>query len=580
MKGEGIAQAVLLAAVLAGVLFRLVSLDAGDLWYDEARQFWRAKGIAVDEMTVGRRPLADTLRLNASTNLEPPLMTTLLHYWSRAGDSLAWLRLLPCLLGIVALPLMYGSALALGMRRTGALLVTALCSLSLPWVYYSLDLKAYALSLACTSLVILLTVRMLGGTTGGIARYGALSAAICAGCLSIYGFWLLLPFLCGTVLIRILSDPRLRWRGTAGALWFFFTPLLLALAFALTHQQDHFQRGGSLIWYIEYLKPYWEKGLGACAVRFAEFLAGMLSWQLAGVKVRFCAPSGVLLAALLLLLVPLIVSAMVREWRRGDLSRCWVIAGFLYGVGVCTALSIMARFPLGPVRQNLFLSPFLMLSCAICACGPRARNGQPRNRWAALAAALAAALLLGSSMYAILDLRSRKFDRADIRGLVRRVEERVCADGDRPAYLYADEKTHYTFKYHYLFSASRLRERIPPRRVRLSTLLIWTDRRNWLGEIEDMFAFAGRDAGGSCTQWYLLSGASPWDYSQSLKDYARIEDFLAGRKGVSGIETIDALSARALRVDYRAPSAPSIPSYRAIGNAIAPPRGFPHASRF
>lgn len=552
MNEDKIVRAVLLVAILGGVLFRLVSLDGGDLWYDEGKQFWVAKGIPIHDMTMSTHPLMDTIRLNEPMNLEPPLMTVMLHYWSKAGDSIAWLRLLPCLLGIVAMSLMYGSALALGLRRAGALLVAALCSLSLPWVYYSLDLKAYSLNLACTSLVIFLTVRMLRDKHGGTVRYGALCAAVFAGCFSIYGFWLLLPFLYATIFLRILSDTRLRWRGKAGTLWFFAVIPLLAIAFALTHQQNHFQRGGSMIWYLPYLRPSWERGMGEFAARFVELLAGMISWQLSGMPVYIRTPRGVILAVLFLFFIVLVCHALVREWKNRNLPRLWVLSGFVYLMTVCSFLSIKGLFPLGPVRQNIFLSPFLILSFAICARCPAAATGATPDSWRGRVAGLVIAFLLISSLLSILRLRSVKFDRADVRGLVARIEN-ASASSATPAYLYADLKTRYVFKHHYFFSAPSLRERIPPHRIRFGNLVIWVDRQNWPEEIEDAFRAAEKDSGGAFTQWYLLSGSNAYDYEQSLPDYGRIEEFLAGKEGVSGVEKIDTYAARALKVEYAAP---------------------------
>ena len=86
------------AILILGAVVRLYGLGERSLSYDECQQFWASQG----------NPLVSNRRIT----LDPPLFALLLHAPSLVSRSEAWLRLLPCLFGILAIP-----AVALLARR-------------------------------------------------------------------------------------------------------------------------------------------------------------------------------------------------------------------------------------------------------------------------------------------------------------------------------------------------------------------------------------------------------------------------------------------------------------------------------
>ena len=68
------------------------------LWFDEAGQFWIAKGLNHDSdpmSPVGN--VVDVIRNNRHFNLDPGGFGVLLHFWSMIGNGYVWLRTLPLL---------------------------------------------------------------------------------------------------------------------------------------------------------------------------------------------------------------------------------------------------------------------------------------------------------------------------------------------------------------------------------------------------------------------------------------------------------------------------------------------------
>lgn len=141
------------AAVALGAFaaFRLPALVRYPPWTDEV---WT--------IATYHRLFSNMLRTEADDQTQPPLFYALLWFWRKAGgDALWWLRLLPCLFGIlIALPVLAICRRArLGAEAT--VLALALVASSQLMIFYSDELRNYSLYalLAACSLALWMRVR-------------------------------------------------------------------------------------------------------------------------------------------------------------------------------------------------------------------------------------------------------------------------------------------------------------------------------------------------------------------------------------------------------------------------------------
>ncbi|MBD5656449.1 MAG: glycosyltransferase family 39 protein, partial [Candidatus Eremiobacteraeota bacterium] len=162
-------RVVLAVAILAGVFFRVYHLDRKVYWEDEVVGTVRALGYTEAHIVavapgiadaaglqkyfhpatpaMGGDRLADTVKsLAAEDPQHPPLYYVLSHVWmDRFGSSVAAIRALPVLFGLLALPVAYWLAFELFGSATIALLATALLAISPFHVLYAQEAREYSL---------------------------------------------------------------------------------------------------------------------------------------------------------------------------------------------------------------------------------------------------------------------------------------------------------------------------------------------------------------------------------------------------------------------------------------------------
>jgi hypothetical protein len=74
------------------------------LWFDEAGQFWIAKGLNhYSDPLQQEQGVAAVIENNAYYNMDPGGFSILLHFWSKLGGSHFWLRVLPLLFFILSI---------------------------------------------------------------------------------------------------------------------------------------------------------------------------------------------------------------------------------------------------------------------------------------------------------------------------------------------------------------------------------------------------------------------------------------------------------------------------------------------
>ncbi|HEU5180385.1 MAG TPA: hypothetical protein VFW45_06320 [Candidatus Polarisedimenticolia bacterium] len=358
--------------IVLGSAVRLFGLGERSLSYDECQQFWASQGNA--------------LVANREITLDPPGFAVLLHLHSLAARGETWLRLLPCLIGIAAIPAVY----LLARRATGDLATSRAAAFFFalaPYpIRYAQSLRVYSLTLLFGALLPAVWLAMMS-PPGGVserdrpsgdktrtASFMLLGLTAFGGMLAMYGMlWLCLAILAATWLPGVTPDSTVR-RRTSIALLAGMAAAAPAYAFSIPGQMA---RGTPASFYEDKFLP--RDGL-LPALRF--FAGGIL--DLSGYFSFILPIAGALFGALA-------VIGMVNLWRRSE-GRAATTA-FLLGVSAAAAGSALWLYPFGATRQMLYAAPlFYVLS----ASGIMALRGMARG---ALSAALLIAIATGSAIF-------------------------------------------------------------------------------------------------------------------------------------------------------------------------------------
>jgi mannosyltransferase len=199
---------VLVALCALAALLRFYRLDAQSLWYDE--------GISAHQLTRSFPEIAAA----AARDTHPPLYYWLLKVWGQAfGATELGLRSLSALLGVAAVGLTW----LIGRRLFGggaALVTGVLLACSPLAVYYSQEVRMYALVLACGLLA-----------SWGYVR-GSLWLYVVGGAAAVYSQYLGAAFLVALNLHALLwwrsrsAGGWLRWLGANALIGLIFLPWL------------------------------------------------------------------------------------------------------------------------------------------------------------------------------------------------------------------------------------------------------------------------------------------------------------------------------------------------------------------
>jgi hypothetical protein len=346
------------AILILGAAVRLFGLGDRSLSYDECQQFWASRG----------NPLIS----NREITLDPPLFAALLRVYSLPSRSDLWLRLLPCLFGVLAIPAVAGLARAAGGDASTARLAALFTALAPYPIRYSQSLRVYALTLLMCALLpgAYLAARKTGGTREW-ARTGILA---CAALLTMYGaVWIVLA-------MAILSVWDWRRRATpgaargvlaivgaaAGALPFYLAslPAQMGHGTPAAFYEDKFLPAGGLLPGLRFLAratlELWSY------LSFIHPAAGLLFGALAGAGAIFL-------------------------FRRVD-GRIPALL-FLLSVAAAAAASMLRLYPYGGTRQMLFAGPlfFVLVAAGVAGLRPAARG--------IIVPAFAAALIAGAGIF-------------------------------------------------------------------------------------------------------------------------------------------------------------------------------------
>lgn len=152
----------LLLAVALGAALRLHGLAARSVWYDEGYSLFVA-----DHYVDG------ALRfMQAAYNTDAPVIIVLLHAWQAVGRGLGaftpgseahdfWVRLVPCLFGILGVPLTFAACRAIVKEPRAALVAAFLFAVSPLQVFYAQELKPYSIYVALSLAALVCFVKAL-----------------------------------------------------------------------------------------------------------------------------------------------------------------------------------------------------------------------------------------------------------------------------------------------------------------------------------------------------------------------------------------------------------------------------------
>ena len=348
------------ATLILAACVRLPGLGARSLSYDESQQFWASQG--------------SVLTSNRDITLDPPGFALLLHLHAAAGRSEAWLRLLPCLLGILAVAAVYHLALASTADPWTARTAAFFMALAPYPIRYSQSLRVYSLAMLCAAALVAAFLEAGDDATRPPWKRSVL-LGVCtfASLLAVYG----------SVWLVVILAGLLAWRGRGargpgwwGALIGLAAGTALAVPFYVLSLPVQLTAGTPSSFYEDKFLPHALLPAVGFLVRgtgdLFAFFSFIESW------------TGLLFGA-----VALVGAVGLRRQRRGA-EVTVVFAGSLM---LAAAASAFRLYPYGGTRQMLFAAPlFYVLGAAGIRSLGRPLRGLP-------AAAVVIAIVAGCGIF-------------------------------------------------------------------------------------------------------------------------------------------------------------------------------------
>ena len=153
--------AVALVVLVAALARVAVNLDRPYLWFDEAGQFFIAKGLHHDAAPLAEpRGLAEVIEGNRHYNRDPGGFSVALHAWARVADGHRWLRALPFAMYVATIAVLVLLVHRWSRDWLGAVLAGLLPVLAGIERAMSVELRAYAMEMLGTMLALLVVDRL------------------------------------------------------------------------------------------------------------------------------------------------------------------------------------------------------------------------------------------------------------------------------------------------------------------------------------------------------------------------------------------------------------------------------------
>ncbi len=401
------------AILLPGAAVRLVGLGERSLSYDECQQFWASQG--------------NVLVSNRTITLDPPGFAYLLHLHAAAGRGEIWLRLLPCLFGVLAILAVYRLARSSGADPWTARAAAFFIALAPYPIRYSQSLRVYSQAIVCAALLVAAFLDATGGDdTPRWRRAIVLAGCTFAALLSVYGsVWLVL------MMAILLAGQGLRERGPAWrrAAIGLVAGAALAAPWYLLSLPVQLTEGTPASFYDDKFLPHAFLPAVTFLMRGTGDLAAFFS---------FIHPwTGLLFGALAIL-----GAVRLRPSRRA----AGLVAIFGGGLASAAAASAWRLYPYGGTRQMLFAAPLFYVLVA-------AGIASLKHRWRGTpAAALLIAIAAGCGIF--LYQYHREPGGQEMRPVIRSLEEAVLP-GDR---ILVNKDALPQFRYYYRGDRARVVE--------------------------------------------------------------------------------------------------------------------------
>jgi 4-amino-4-deoxy-L-arabinose transferase-like glycosyltransferase len=169
---------LLLVFIIIGSFLRFYQLGFNSLWLDEATT-WHMSILS----------LPNIWGVMVSGEYNPPLFYWMEHFILLFGNSEWLLRLIPCICGIICIPVFYYIGKEMYGKRTG-LICAAFCAFSPFLIYYSQEARAYVPMLLFVSLGFLFYLRknyIIFGIFSALAFWTHFYSAIFIGAIIVFG---------------------------------------------------------------------------------------------------------------------------------------------------------------------------------------------------------------------------------------------------------------------------------------------------------------------------------------------------------------------------------------------------------
>lgn len=238
MKNEKIVFYLVLVCLLFSLFAISTNLFVPYLWFDEAGQFFIAKGLnhysAPFSVEGG---LIDVIENNKHNNLDPGGFSILLHFWTYLSNYHVWLRILPFLffLGVIAsfIYLMYSWT-----KKRDLALLAGFIPILIPWIMsMGFEVRAYSMECLGTMLCIVALEQLKKQVNG--KRLLVWSAILSLFMLSRYSE-IIVVFVASLYVLYLIMTTHTTNKKKAAYVAIYSMPMLLTLSyiyfFALIYQ--------------------------------------------------------------------------------------------------------------------------------------------------------------------------------------------------------------------------------------------------------------------------------------------------------------------------------------------------------
>lgn len=373
-------QFFLICLIFLAIIFRVVFLDLHGFWLDEADHFWAAKGVQgvyLEHFDSREKDvtLPGLIKDTYLRGLGSPTFTIFIHYWSKVSNSVSWLKIVPLFFGILTLLLMYHIAIGCGFSKKWALAILTYCAWNVPWFYYSVELRSYSFEIFCSALTLALLLKILKSKGNSMKYYIWLFLSMLLGISSGYGYSTYFLFIAVFLIFYTLKNDMCIKNRKIFQLLILTIPAIIVLYCIIIFVycvyfagHDWFQAH-----YLVYLDQYLKNASGLVwFFKAVSMVMRTISFQLFCVKKTFFTtkgfilplglPFGIISALFLIYSIYILLLSI----KKKNIIEGTILAIFIYSIAICTLLSTLGIFPIGPTRHNLFFSPVVIMSFFIC----------------------------------------------------------------------------------------------------------------------------------------------------------------------------------------------------------------------